>query len=173
MGYLTNRYLDYFRGCANHFNNENVLFSSVEELSLDQENAFSALTRFLETEKILPPKRVQFLKNVHSAEIKSSILFEFEDLITIELQEQILEKTAMAAKFFATAKLQRKYKKTWEMLELNIVDFLLSKGIKENSVVIDNRYFEPFTYVLRNPGVLQRNVDPIQHFRKKNNFVIN
>ena len=164
------RYIHYFMGCAAHFNNPNVFFVPFEDLCDRQEFYYKQIGLFADSEEFSPLGKKSRFSNVDGTGIDSSKAVEFEQHLSEDLQIAILEKTRIASPFFGSKEARDRFGDYWDEIHLNIQEVLTNFDINKISYMVNERYFEPSTYLLRHADVLSARVDPIEHYQ---NFGIN
>ena len=160
------RYVDYFLGCAAHFNNPNVLFVSFEDLCVREDFYYQKIGLFAESREFSPRGKSSRFVNVEGTGIDSSKATEFERYLSQEVQYKILEKTQLASPFFATEYERSRFGDCWDKTHSKVQKALLHQEIAEISYMVNGVYFEPLTYLLRYPDVLSAKVNPITHYEK-------
>lgn len=163
---LTDHYIRYFTGVAAHIQNKNVLMVSMEDLCTREEYLLSMIGQFATGEPFKPRNAQSRFENVTSKSMDLSKVYEFEEYISESTQNLVLEKTKLAAMFFADPKDRVKYI-GYSKAIFQKIDALLEKyDLPRYGCDIDGVYFEPFTYLLRHADVRDAGLNPIDHFTR-------
>lgn len=164
--FLTELYIHYFIGSIGHIDNPRVIFCPFEEL-VSRENAWLKILGNFSIGKAFSGRSgMPTFDNVTSSKMDSSKILEFDRLLPSELQSRILEATRIAAPFFAGPIERARYGDLWEETFETAQKRLAQFELPAVGMDIDGTYFEPLTYLIRYPDVLQAGVNPVEHFRK-------
>lgn len=166
LDYLSNRYLDYFIGSAVHFFNPDVLFVPFEDLCTREDSFFKLLGDFSTGRSFYSKIKPSTFEKAKIQTMDLSKVYEFKKIISSELEDKILEKTKLAAVFFADPHDRVKYLDTFNDTCFKIDKILKREGLPKYGHKIEGLYFEPFTYMLRYKDVLDAETNPVTHFQK-------
>lgn len=160
------RYLNYFIGCAAHINNPSVLFIPFEEFCLREDFYYQAIGLFSEGRAFEPRTERSQFENVTGTGMDHDKVFEFEKYLSKKTQNDILESTRLASIFFANAEDRIKYGDYWSEMKTKTECLLKNFDILDAyATEVNGIYFEPMTYLILYPDVLNAKVNPINHFR--------
>lgn len=163
---LTSHYLSYFFGSIGHLENKNVLFVPFEEL-VSREDAWLKTLGFFTSSKPFGKRfETPRFENVTSSKMDLGKIIEFDKLLSVDLQNQILEATRLASLFFAGPIERARYGDLWEETYEAAQKRLTQFELPAVGMDIDGTYFEPLTYLIRYPDVLKSGANPVEHFRK-------
>lgn len=157
-------YLSYFIGSAAHMESANVLFIPFEDFVTREHLYCKAIGIFATGSEFVKRNTNSRFENVKGNGMDSSKVFEYKKHLTSELQEEILNKTQLAATFFGNSADRGKYGQHWIDISNEINSLLCSFKITYLHKEIGGIYFEPFTYLLRYPDILKAKVNPEKHF---------
>jgi hypothetical protein len=166
LDYLTKRYLDYFKGCAAHFSNPDVLFVPFEELCTREVLFLKIIGNFSSGKSFHGRTKPSNFSNVEKQTMDISKVYEFKKFISSELEMKILDKTKLAAVFFADPYERVKYMDVYKDMYFKIDKLLIQSGLTRYGYKIEGVYFEPFTYLLKYKDVLDAKMNPITHFQR-------
>lgn len=163
---LQNRYMSYFLGSIGHIENPNVLFIPFEEIVSREDVWLRTLGYFTRGEPFKKRTSNSRFVNVSSSKMDLRKIIEFDDLLTRELQEKILEATRVASLFFASPVERARYGEIWETTLETAKKRLSTFELPAVGMDVDGIYFEPLTYLIRYPDVLKSGSSPVVHFQK-------
>ena len=164
---LVENYLAYTIGSIAHLGLPNVLFVPYEELVTRQETWLTNLGLFTRAQPFQARSAASRFKNVYSDGMDIGKVVEFRDALGPAMQARILDATRLAAPFFCDVSERAHYGALWQRTRERITEVLRKFDLPPVGVEVDGAYFEPFTYLLRYPDVLERGVNPIRHFRNR------
>lgn len=167
---ISNRYIKYFIGCIAHRKNLNVLFLSFEELCSKFDQQIINIKKFLNIEIDLNVKKINpiFKNNVEGDSINLEKIYEYKENLSKDTQNLILNETKLASIFFFPLEDKEKYSEYFQEKIFKIEKIFNIHGLPTNNFfyeIINNVYFEPETYLLRNPNVLNSKVNPNLHYK--------
>ncbi|MBY6048010.1 sulfotransferase [Vannielia litorea] len=163
---LVQRYLNYFIGCAAHFDNANVLFVPFEDLVSREEAWRKQLGVFATGHPFSENLTASRFKNVENKGLSLAKVMEFDRLLSGDLQHEILAATRMASVFFADATDRAKHGDEWAETKAEIRSIMAKFELPRSMVLDDGTYFEPFTYLLRNEGIRKAGRNPLAHYKR-------
>lgn len=163
---LKKRYLSYFIGSIAHVENPQVLFVPFEELVSREDAWLKVLGYFTTGIPFVTRKSNSRFVNVTSEKMDLGKVVEFDRLLPVDLQERILDATQLASPFFASPVERVRYGDLWARTLGLAKERLHAFGLAPLAVDVEGTYFEPLTYLIRYPDVLNAGVDPVQHFQK-------
>ncbi|MDO9526093.1 MAG: hypothetical protein Q7J57_11270 [Gemmobacter sp.] len=178
---LLNRYLRYFIGSISHIDDPDVLFVPFHGLVLDEAYWLPQIGHFADGRVFKPRVGQSKYSNVESTGMVSSKVTSFQERISPKMEKRILEATRLASPFFQDEGDRNSYGELW-VKTLSQINTVLAKyelpryGIRIESNQLPESpdqvsappasgiYFEPMTYLLRHPKILQAGVNPVAHF---------
>ena len=154
----------YFIGSAAHFDNKDVMFIPFEDLCLREDSFYKTIGLFSDGYPFSARLNASRFGNVSEVGMDLSKVLEFDDYLSKKTQDLILEKTKLASVFFADASDRVKYGDFWAATKHKIESVMRKFEISAIQAAVCGCYFEPFTYLLRYPDVLNAGVNPIEHY---------
>lgn len=164
FGALAERYLSYFIGSIAHMSASNVMFVPFEELVSREDSWLKAIGFFSQGRAFIRRAAKSRFANVVSQQMETAKVVEFDTILKPDLQRRILEATRLAAPFIASPLERVKYEGLW-IETLDRADQLLrSWDLPRVGLKVAGQYFEPLTYLIRYPDVLEAKINPVIHF---------
>ncbi|GGX60210.1 sulfotransferase [Saccharospirillum salsuginis] len=164
---LSNRYISYFNGCVNHFDNPDVLFIPFEEFVTREEEFLTYLSIFLGLKmKLIKRASKPKYGNVTDNKMDFGKVEGYSDVLSGKTQDIILNDTSIAARFFSDTRHRIQYSGKYSELDEKVKYLLSHFGLNERHYLVDGHYFEPRTYLFRYPDLVKHSVNPVEHFRK-------
>ncbi len=165
MEHLVGRYMDYFIGSISHFDNKKVLFVPFEELCTREDQYMKIIGNFLDGEPYKKREGASRFDEVSGNSVDVRKVNEFEKHLSNELQEEILERTRLASPFFMNVSERLRLGSLWSDKLVNIDRILEHFALPRTGLDVDGEYFEPMTYLLRYPDLLEHEVNPVEHYQ--------
>lgn len=166
LKYYSARYLDYFYGCIAHRQAANVHFVAYEDLCLNQQSSVEALGEFNGGAPFALTEMSHNYKNIYGNTISTENVQEYSRFLSPDTQRKVLQSTQNASPFFYSVDEAEGYLAHWESLQAQVQDLLSSSLLKATHEEAEGLYFEPETYLLKNPDVLARKINPAAHFQR-------
>lgn len=167
---LKNRYLSYFYGSIAHLENPKVLFVPFEELVSREEAWMKALGLFVTGKPFENRFKQTRFENTAANGMQLGKIIEFQEFLDPEMQKAILEATAIASPFFAGPVERAAYGDLWANRWHKAKKRIQEHNLEPSGVYVDGEYFEPLTYLIRYPDVLDAGVNPIEHYKNNGKF---
>ncbi|MFT5812696.1 MAG: hypothetical protein ACI9VT_000432 [Psychroserpens sp.] len=159
------RYLSYFAGAIAESSNAKVMFVSFEDICTNEVNTCKQIGYFTDGVAFRVRKGESSFANVYSDSMVVSKINEYEEYISKDVCSLILEKCALASKFFSSIEEKIKYYDLFNKKDSEIKNLLKVHNIENKVVSIKGTLFNPWVYLFMNDDVLTKGVNPMQHFK--------
>lgn len=161
---LTNRYIRYFEGCISHHKSPKVLFVPFEELVTREDSWLNIIGNFVNQKKFGARNAPPRYSNVSSKTTDLTPVHEYSELLSKSTQKKILEATKIASVFFADPIDRAKYAPFWGEIKESAEKIIKNHQLPNTLTLNNGVYFEPFTYLIKNPDVREAKTNPVDHF---------
>lgn len=162
---LAKRYIRYFIGCIAHLDNPDVLFVPFEDLVSREDTWLQAIGNFAGGCPFVGMQGNPRFGNVTSSKMDLAKVMEFDETLSPDLQNRIMEATKLASLFFADATDRAKFGQFWHDIKGEADQVISRHGLPRALELDDGTYFEPLTYLLRYEDVRKAGVNPVTHFQ--------
>jgi hypothetical protein len=158
------RYIERFAAVIAHKDRPEVLFVPFEGLCADPALWLDRIGCFVSGAPFVGPSGPSRFRNVYGTGIDPALATEFREQMDPEMEQRILDATALAAPFFMEEAERLAYGGPWRETEARARALLERYARQPLGEIAAGAAFDPLTYLVRYPDALDSGIDPVVHY---------
>jgi hypothetical protein len=158
------RYIERFAAVIAHKDRPEVLFVPFEGLCADPAPWLDRIGNFVNGAPFVGPSGPSRFRNVYGTGIDPALATEFRTHMGPEMEQRILEATALASPFFMEEAERLAYGGPWRETEARARALLDRHARQPLGEIAAGAGFDPLTYLIRYPDALDSGLDPVVHY---------